>query len=110
METFDGFPPDHLRICTKIIEYLHTLGPLHVDAVRVGVFLKTQRKMAEIRPKRRWVSLALVLPEALDHERIARRIPVGEQRIWHLIKLASAHEVDAELRSWLDRAYDAATD
>ena len=68
-QTFAGYPAEHLQICSVIIDYLRSLGPLHVDAVRVGVFLKTQRKLAEIRPKQRWVSMDLVLPEAVDSAR-----------------------------------------
>jgi hypothetical protein len=71
------------RICTKtpvalasdeIVAHLENLGPIHEDAVSVGVFLKSDRKLAEIRPRSRDVSLALYLPRPVHDSRIARVI------------------------------------
>lgn len=109
-ETFAGSPDAHRAVCEAIVGYLQTLGPVHVDAVRVGVFLKTQRKLAEVRPKSRWVSLELVLPSTLRSPRVARHARQSEGRIVHWIRLVRPDEVDAELEGWLRLAYDAATD
>lgn len=92
-----------------MMEHLASLGPVHADAVRVGVFLKSDRKLAEVRPKPRSLSLALMLPRVIDHPRIARRIGVAGDRTVHFIKLTSVDAVDDELREWLTEAYVAAT-
>jgi hypothetical protein len=109
-ETFVGFPDGHRAACEAIVGYLRTLGPLHVDAVRVGVFLKTQRKLAEVRPKTRWVSLELVLPTTLRSPRVTRTAQLSAERIVHWIRLVRPEDVDGELEQWLRLAYDAATD
>jgi hypothetical protein len=109
-DTFNGFPDAHRAVCDAIVAYLRTLGPLHVDAVQVGVFLKTQRKLAEVRPKKRWVSLELVLPTTLTSPRVLRHQRLCEDRFVHWIRLARPGDVDGELRDWLRVAYDAATD
>lgn len=109
-ETFARYPRGHRDICDAVIACLSELGPLHVDPVSVGVFLKTRRKLAEVRPKQRWVSLELVLPDRTEHPRITRHVRIADRRVVHVVRLGSVDEVDEQVRAWLLRAYDAATD
>jgi Domain of unknown function (DUF5655) len=106
-QTFAGYPDEHREIYDAVAAYLAEHGPVHADAVGVGVFLKTANKLAEIRPKKRWVALALVLPRRVDDPRIARHIRISAERIVHVIKLFSAGDVDDQIRAWLTEAYDA---
>jgi len=106
-ECFAGRPAYQRAGYDAVIAHLATLGPVHVDAVRVGVFLKHERKLAEIRPYARSLSVAFFLPRAVDHPRIARRYPAGD-RIVHFVKLTRIDELDDELRDWLTEAYEAA--
>ena len=59
-ETFAGARAWQRPICDAVIAHVESLGPVHVDAVGVGVFLKHQSKFAELRPMARALSLALV--------------------------------------------------
>lgn len=104
-ETFAGRPSEQLRIAKLIIEHLRSLGPVHVDPVTVGVFLKTDSKIAELRPKQRWVSLELVLPDRLASERVQRHIRISDLRIVNIIRLHEPGDVDEEIRGWLTHAY-----
>ena len=96
--TFAGRPPEQRAIYEAILEHLTSLGPVHVDAVQVGVFLKTERKLAELRPKSRWLSCNLYLPEPIDDPRIARSLRLSSTRVLSEIKVRSADEVDDTLR------------
>jgi len=53
-------------IYTAVIDGFAQLGPIYEDAVNVGVFLKSDRKIAEVRPRVRSVQLLLYLPERVD--------------------------------------------
>jgi hypothetical protein len=97
-------------IYAAIIGPLRDLGPIHEDAVDVGVFLKSDRKVAEFRPRVRAVNLALFLPEPIDHPRIARRYRVGADRVVDVVKVSSVVEVDEQLGEWVTSAYDFNTD
>jgi hypothetical protein len=108
-ECFAGRPPVQRAIYDALMAHLDTLGPVHVDAVRVGVFLKHERKLAEVRPRARSLSLALVLPRPVDDPRIARRLPGSGGRIWHMLKLTAVADVDDRVRDWLTEAYHAAS-
>ncbi len=102
--------PEQRPIYDAIVEYLAGMGPIHADAVSVGVFLKRDRKLAELRPRARWLSCSLYLVRAIDDARIARSLPVSAQRVANEVKLRSVADVDDQLRGWLAEAFDAATD
>jgi hypothetical protein len=109
-ECFAPWPPVYREIYDTIMDHLATLGPLHADAVGVGVFLKSDRKLAEVRPKARSLSLALFLPRPVEHPRISRRLPASGERTVHFVKLLSPADVDEQVLAWLTESFDAATD
>jgi hypothetical protein len=94
------------EIYKAVIEHLTTRGPVHEDAVNVGIFLKSDRKIGSFRPRVRSVLLSFFLPYELTDPRIARTLPVAAGRIAYMINLTSADQVDDQLREWLTEAYD----
>ena len=98
------------EIYVVVIDHLNSLGPVHEDAVSVGIFLKSDRKIAEFRPRVRSVLLSLYLPYEVTGPRIARTLPTAADRVVAMIKLISADQVDDQLREWLTEAYDFNTD
>ena len=109
-DTFNGHPPAFRAAFDAILEHLDGLGPVHVDAVKVGVFLKSDRKIAEVRPRVRAVDLALALPRVLDDPRVARTMRGSATITYHVIKLTGPSDVDDQVRAWLTEAYGDATD
>lgn len=109
-ESFAGRPPVQREIFNALLAHLRALGPVHIGAVRVGVFLHCDRKLAEVRPQIRSLVLSVVLPRPTDHPRIARRMTIGAGRIGDVVKLVTLEDVDDEVRAWLTEAYAAATD
>ena len=106
-----GRHPDWVgEIYAVVIEHLQAMGPVHEDAVDVGIFLKSDRKIAEFRPLVRSVQLWLFLPDQREDPRISRSMPTGVDRIVHLIKLTSPEQVDAQLQEWLAESFDFNTD
>ena len=108
--TFAGRPEEQRAICDAIVAHLETLGPLHVDAVQVGVFLKAERKLCEVRPKSRWLACTIYLPHAIDDPRVARSIRLSALRVVSEVKLRAVADVDPQLLEWLSEAYDEASD
>lgn len=107
---FSGRPPAQRDIYEELIEFVATLGPVHADSVSVGVFLKTDRKLAEIRPMARALSVNLALPRRLDTPRVARVYRSAGEKTWNDLRLRTIEDVDDELLGWLTEAYDYATD
>jgi hypothetical protein len=101
--------PEQRPIYDAIMKHLKTLGPVHADAVQVGVFLKSDRKIAELRPKKGWLQCSLYLPGAIADPRIDRADRYGAKVI-NKIKLRTAADVDEQFCDWLTDAYEYNTD
>jgi Domain of unknown function (DUF5655) len=108
--TFRGRPPEQRAIYDAVVRHLRTLGPVHEDAVQVGVFLKSDRKLAELRPKSKWLACTFYLPYAIDDPRIARSQRFSSVRVVNTVKLRTVDDVDEQLRAWLAEAFDENTD
>jgi Domain of unknown function (DUF5655) len=108
-ETFAGRPSYQRAAFDAIMAHVESLGPVHVDAVGVGVFLKSDRKFVEIRPMARALSVEILGPVAVTHRLLARSQRVAADRIWSSIRLQSVDDVDDELCAALTVAYHDAT-
>jgi hypothetical protein len=96
-------------IFQAVMAHLETLGPLHVEAVSVGIFIKKSGTFVELRPMARWVALSFDLPRTVSHPRIARRPIVHGAMAWHVVNLKTAEDVDAQVLDWLSESYAAVT-
>ena len=103
-------PPWVTEVYAAVIEALRTAGPVHEDAVEIGIFLKSDRTVAQFRPQVRSVQLWIFLPYRQEDERISRIVATGVDRYVHLVKLAGPTDVDDQVRGWLTESYDANTD
>lgn len=103
--SFAGHPGWMRVVYDAIVEHLRGLGPVHEDAVGVGVFLKSDRKIAEVRPRSRDVWLGLNLPRLVDDRRVTRVFGAGGPRVMHVLSLREEADVDDQLRDWLTEAF-----
>jgi len=88
-----------------VMDHLDTVGPVHVEPVSVGIFLKRARGFAELRPKVRWVALSFSLLHPIESPRIARRVRASGDRTWFVVNLRGPEDVDDDVRAWLTEAY-----
>jgi hypothetical protein len=107
-ETFADHPAGQRAAYDAVVEHLRREGPVHEDAVRIGVFLKSEGKIAELRPKARGLTLLLFLAREVDDVRIRRRETTAQGRVMHTLRLLDAADVDDVVRAWLSEAYAAA--
>ena len=101
---FSTGPPHERPVYEAVMEHLESVGPVHVEPVSVGIFLKRGKSFAELRPMTRWVALWFPHATPLDDPRIARRVPSGT-RTWYVVNLRTPDDVDNRVRSWLTEAY-----
>jgi hypothetical protein len=106
-ETFAAHDPARRAVYDAIAAHLRTLGEIHEDAVKVGVFLKRDRKLAEVRPRSRDVLVYLFLPHPIETARIRPLRDTSGPRVTHRLALREPSEVDGEVRDWLTAAFDA---
>ena len=109
-DVFAGRPPVQRAIFDVLLAHLADLGPVHVDAVTVGVFLKRDEKLAEVRPMARSLSLRFVLRREVADPRLTRRLRISRDRVVHVLQLTDPADVDDLVCGWLTEAYLAAGD
>ena len=62
-EYFSTGPPFERPVFEAVVGFLESLGPgpLHIEPVSVGIFVKTHRSFVELRPLTKWVNVGFAL-------------------------------------------------
>lgn len=106
LEEYFATGPLHERpIFDAVMAHLHALGPVHVEPVSVGIFLKRVGKFAELRPMQRWVALSFSLPRTVQHRTITRKVLPWHGQYLHVANLSVPEDFDDQLAGWLTEAY-----
>ena len=102
---FSTGPERERPIFEAVLAHLERLGPIEVEPVSVGIFLKSSGGFVELRPMTKWVALSFPMSRRIDHLRIARK-PVRSGRRWHhVVNLSGPEDVDDQVRDWLTESY-----
>jgi len=109
-DTFSGRPAGQLEAYQHIMAHLATVGPVHVDSVQVGVFLKSDRKFAELRPMSRALSVNLQMSRSIADARVIRTQRITAEQYLNVVRVTDPDQVDEVLCGWFTEAYDEATD
>lgn len=104
-EYFETGPAHERPIFDEVMRRLEPLGPIHLDIVSVGIFLKNPRTFAQLRPMDRWVAVWFPLRRPATHRTITRKVAEQAGRYWHVANVASPADVDEELVALLTEAY-----
>jgi hypothetical protein len=104
-EYFSTGPDRERPIYEAVKAHLDTIGPVHVEPVSVGIFIKKVRTFAELRPKQKWVALSFVLRRSVDHSKIARKLTSSGRSTYHVVNLRGPEDVDDDVRDWLTESY-----
>lgn len=107
-EYFSTGPSHERPVFDAVMEHLALVGPVHVDVVSVGIFLKNPRKFAELRPKQRWVAVSFSLSRRAPHRTITRKIVQHHGKFWHVANVTSPEDLDDALCELLAEAYEEA--
>jgi hypothetical protein len=109
-EYFTTGPTWERPIFEAVWSHLEALGPVYVEPVSVGIFFKSKRTFAELRPMARWSALSIALPRPVQHPRMTRKVQQWAGRYYHVFNLKEPGDFDAPIRDWLTEAYLADAD
>lgn len=104
-EYFSTGPPHERPVCEAVLAHLEGVGPVHVEPVSVGIFLKRAQTFAELRPMAKWVAVSFALPHRATHPRITRKPIEYGRRWWHVANVRDPDDLDGALFDLLDEAY-----
>jgi hypothetical protein len=106
LEEYFSTGPAHERPTFEaVMAHVTTLGPVHVEPVSVGIFLKRAQTFAQLRPRDRFVALSFSLPRKVAHDRITRKVVHYHGRYHHVANLRGPDDLDDDLRAYLTEAY-----
>ena len=109
-EYFSTGPERERPVFDAVMSHVSTLGPVHVEPLSVGIFLKRAQTFAQLRPMRDWVALSLSLARTVRHPTMTRKVQPWAGRYYHVFNLRGPEDVDDEIRGWLAEAYLATPD
>jgi Domain of unknown function (DUF5655) len=104
-EYFSTGPDRERPIFDAVMAHVSSIGPVHVEPVSVGIFLKRSQTFAELRPMTKWVALSFSLNRVEPDTRITRRVKGSTNRTFHVVRLRGASDVDHAVCAWLTEAY-----
>jgi hypothetical protein len=111
LDAYFSTGPEHERpVFEAVLEFVESLGEVHVEPVSVGIFIKRSGSYIELRPMQRWVALWFGVPRSIEHPKIARRIKGSGAKTYHVVNLRSPDDVDDDVKAWLTEAYLASGD
>ena len=82
---------------------------VELTVCKTYVGIRRARQFAMLRPSTKTrVDLGLTLPGVTPAGRLAKAGSIGNDRMTHRIEITSKKDIDAEVKDWLRRAYEAA--
>ena len=107
-EYFATGPPHERPVFDAVMAHLATVGPVHLDPVSVGIFLKNPRKFAELRPMQHWVAVSFSLTRKATHRTITRKVMPYGGKFFHVANVRTPADVDGPFCDLLTEAYETA--
>jgi len=105
-EYFSTGPAWERPIFDAVMAHMDTVGPVHVEPVSVGIFLKRARSFAQLRPMTRWETLSFSLRRRSEsHRLITRKVVAYSGRHYHVFNLRGPEDLDDRMLGWLTEAY-----
>ena len=98
---------DGLRdLFDRLVALAEKLGPVEQDPKKTSIHLNRKTAFAGVAVRKEHLVLTLKSDRPIDSPRIAKSEQTSARRFHHELKLARAKDLDAELRGWLQAAYD----
>jgi hypothetical protein len=100
-------PDGQREAATAIVELAREIAGVSVEAVSIGVLIKRQRSIVELRPKAKWLQLSVIAHRPLApsaRARVTRVVEWGKDMTAYFVRLTSVAEIDRSMRAWLRRA------
>jgi Domain of unknown function (DUF5655) len=98
-------PPHERPVFEAVMAHLATLGPVHVEPVSVGIFIKRDGSFMELRPMERWVAMSFSLHRRAQHRTIVRKVMQYHGRYYHVANVTGPEDLDEALLDLITEAW-----
>jgi hypothetical protein len=104
-EYFSTGPPHERPVFEAVMAHVNTLGPVHVEPVSVGIFVKRDGSWMELRPMERWVAMSFPLHRRAGHRTIVRKVMQWNGRYYHIANVTGPEDFDDALADLVTESY-----
>jgi hypothetical protein len=98
-------PPHERPVFEAVMTHLATLGPVHVEPVSVGIFIKRDGSFMELRPMEHWVAMSFPLRRRAQHRTIVRKVMQWHGRYYHIANVRQPEDLDDALLDLITESY-----
>lgn len=98
-------PPHERPVFEAVMAHVATLGPVHVEPVSVGIFIKRDGSFMELRPMERWVAMSFPLRRRAQHRTIVRKVMQWHGRYYHIANVRQPEDLDDALLDLITESY-----
>ena len=103
---FAGSAPGVLAAARKYIALLESLGDVQVLPQKARLVVVARVRFAGLYPRKDHFMAAFALHRWVASQRIVKTVDYGPRWRAHYVRIASAADVDDELRAWLQESHD----
>jgi hypothetical protein len=104
-QLLDGKPQDVVELFERLDDLIRTCGEVVVVPTKTRVLFKVRTVFASVAVSKNWLDLVFVLGRRLKHRRI-KKAQEEYPGIVHCLRIEKPEDLDADLASWLQEAYD----
>jgi len=101
-----GSAPGILAAARKYVALLESLGDVQVLPQKTRLVAVARARVAGLYPRKDHFMAAFSLHRWLTSRRIIKRVDYGPRWRGHYVRIASAADLDGELRAWLQESHD----
>jgi len=102
---FSTGPPHERPVFDAVMAHVNTLGPVHIEPVSVGIFVKREGSWMELRPMERWVAMSFPLHRRASHRTIVRKVMQWNGRYYHIANVTGPEDFDDALADLVTESY-----
>jgi len=82
------------------------LKDVKINSVKKAILFTAKSHFLAVKPKKEFLDIEFVLPEKVEKFPVHKIVQASKTKWAHFVRLESPDEVDEQLLTWINRAYD----
>ena len=104
-QLLEGKPLEMVELYDRLAGLIQRCGEVVIAPTKTRVLFKVRTVFASVAVSKNWLDVVFVLGRRLKHRRI-KKAQEEYPGIVHSLRIEKAEDLDDDLRSWLQEAYD----
>ncbi len=103
---FMGKSPDLRKLYDRLVTLTERLGRVEQDPKKTSIHLNRKTAFAGVALRKEYIVLTIKSDRPIISSRIVKSEQTSAKRFHHEVKLMKLKDLDAELKGWLQAAYE----